>query len=265
MSFTGISQLVKSFYYQILTHRRANTWLFRGTQGPGLGKVDVLRAEHIRQRLDTQRVKGISFNPDTISDFIFGGTCSAMALEFIHEYFKRAHFEKSLKERLNHVIRMGDQFATSSEERRARQMAYNTIEVVKVNETVDYCRNKIQSLANDFFLQINYASKKMNLIEDQKNKITDTVEKLPDGVFLVRVLKPASSKKLEIHGHSMVYIKENGVCLFYDPNQGVKYYLADSNHAETTFEFLQNTLQPFGCSEARFYRLSPDINKYDSI
>ena len=85
----------------------------------------------------------------------------------------------------------------------------------------------------------------------------------PEGIFLIRILKPADNEKLEDHGHSLVYIKENGLGLFYDPNEGVR-NLASSEHSQVLLAGFKSCFQSFKIHKARFYRLHPveiEVNK----
>lgn len=237
-------------------------WLFKGSQANGTGKVLTSKAEAIRVSLDSCGVAGIHFNKDKISDFIEGGTCSAMSLEFLNSYFKIRKECSILPEQrseilLERVKQLGNFFASSSEEMRNRQTAYNTIEVDKLDPEIDYSKNKIQALANYHFLNIDHCSKEIDVSTlTNENELEPEIEALPHGAFLLRILEAADNEKLETHGHSLVYIKEQDLGLFYDPNYGVR-NLTSSGHSKVLFNGFQDCFQTFKINKARFYRLQP--------
>jgi hypothetical protein len=243
-----------------LTKKRK--WLFRGTQTGSNGPVSITKVESIRAKLDAHRPIGIQFNQKKVAPSIEGGTCTAMSLEFLDSYFKTKKISiKQLdaqSDRLvDHLIKLGHNFASSSQEMRDRQAAYNTIEVQLSGDDIDYSKNKVQSLANYHSLIIDYSSPEIDVDKlDDESAISKEIDALPEGVFLVRILKPTNNEKLEEHGHSLVYIKERGLGLFYDPNYGVR-NLSITEHSKVLFKIFKNCFQLFEIHKARFYKLQP--------
>lgn len=204
-----------------------------------MDKVEAIRAD-----LAAKAPLGIHFNSSKVINRIEGGTCSAMSLEFIDFYMKT----KSLNE---------EQFATSSKKRRDLQAAFNTIEVIPLESSIDYSKNKIQSLANFYSLEIDHSSPEIDIAAmSHAKEIAKEVEALPDGVFLIRIIKPEDNDKLECNGHSLAIIKEEGLCLFYDPNFGVQ-NLSQVDPSTALFNNFKTCLKMFGISKARFYQLQP--------
>lgn len=237
-------------------------WLFKGTQSGCDGDVSLAKVESIRAKLNQQSAPGIKFNSTKVSDYIKGGTCTAMSLEFLDSFFKiqQACIQNSNPQSeiwANRISQIGSKFALSSREMRTRQAAYNTIEVRKVDSEIDldYSRNKIQSLANYHSLKIDYASDEIDIQQiNEENELSSSIDTLPDGAFLIRILKLAHNEKLEERGHSLVYIKEKGFGCFYDPNYGARNLLL-SEHSSVLFEGFKRCFQNFGIDKVRLYRL----------
>lgn len=240
-------------------------WLFKGTQAGCNGAVSVAKVESIRAKLDVRRPIGIQFNQKKVVDSIEGGTCSAMSLEFLDSYFKAKKINvKTADEQsalsIDRIVKLSQKFASSSQEMKSRQAAYNTIEVDRsLGSAIDYSKNKVQSLANYHSLVIDYSSSEIDTEKlDHERRLSKELKDLPEGAFLVRILKPAKNDKLEEYGHSFVYIKENDMGLFYDPNQGVR-NLSPSEHSKILLEEFKNYFRAFGINNARFYRMRPAV------
>jgi len=90
----------------------------------------------------------------------------------------------------------------------------------------------------------------------QAKKISIEKPSTQSDMLVDRILKPANNEKLEEHGHSLVYIKERGLGLFYDPNYGVR-NLSTSEHSKILFEGFKSCFQTFQINKARFYRFQP--------
>lgn len=243
--------------------QQRSSYLFRGTQAGCQGSVTIEKVEAIRARLEAEAAFGITFNSSKVKDTVEGGACSAMSLDFIDSYFKtksickeEPNYRSSLlleKIRLN-----GTLFAKSSQQMKDLQAAFNTIEVLPSETPIDYSKNKVQSLANYYFLEINHSSKEIDTSTISNTQdIAKEVDELPKGVFLIRIIKPEDNDKLETQGHSMVFIKEEGVCLFYDPNFGVRDLSSDDDPSKALFNNFKLCLQTFKISKARFYQVQP--------
>lgn len=234
-------------------------WLFLGSQVGCNGPVSVAKVEAIRAKLDARRSTGIQFNPKKTGPILLGGTCTAMALEFLELYFKARKI--SIKQPdaqsdmlVHRLIKLGPKFSSSSQKMRNRQAAYNTIEVQSNDSTIDYSKNKVQSLANYHSFVIDYSSSVIDIERADECSIVKEVDALPEGAFFIRILKSENNEKLESSGHSLVYIKEGGLGLFFDPNYGVR-NLTSSGHSKILFEGLKDCFRSFKVNQARFYRL----------
>lgn len=234
--------------------------LFYATQNGCDGKVPVSKVNSLCAQLELQSPLGIHFNPKKITSSLEGGTCSAMSLEFLEDYFKAKKLLLEKKSDLNQLVnviqKVAKKYAKSSEEMRIIQTAYNTIEIEKLEVPVDYSKNKVQSLANHHSLVIDYSSNEIEVGSENKDQLFQEMNTLPDGGFLIRFLKPENNDKLEKYGHSLVYIKEKNLGLFYDPNLGV-FKLSSDEHQTIVSKILQYCWKINQVTKARFYRMQP--------
>lgn len=242
--------------------------LFAGSQDNHNGTASIEKVESIRKRLLSQSACGISFNPNKVSGTITEGTCSAMALEFASAYAKR---KEDLSKKIIEIVgslqsiskllllfeikKLGENFQTSSEEMRVRQAAYDTIEVIPTLQNIDLHRGKIQSIANYHNFKITFATEIINAEmlscpEDIRQYVS-----LPNGIYLLRTLKPAPNEKLEQYGHSTIYIQEDNCKIFYDPNRGA-YDLTEEDIVTKFFTIFQTQWLMYQNNTIRLYRLS---------
>lgn len=171
-----------------------------------------------------------------------------MSLAFLHFYLQQKG-----KEGPELSTHLQEELGSSSQEMRTRQAAYNTIKVESAHRigSIDFSRNKVQALANDHALVIDWASSEVD-ISFGYEVFEQEVQKLPEGAFLIRMLKPEANDKLEACGHALVYIKEKGSALFYDPNRGTKILPLDP---QELYRELDSCFREFGVKKTRFYRM----------
>ncbi|HEY2810289.1 MAG TPA: hypothetical protein VGJ00_02720 [Rhabdochlamydiaceae bacterium] len=237
-------------------------WLFKGTQNGSKegGKVEIAKTESIRQKLNRQSPPGIRFNRDKIVGNISGGACSAMCLDFLDAFFSIKKASLAQPHVLaNRIAQLGNRFADCSKELRNRQVAFNAIEVIKGASHTDYTKSKVQALANFHKFAIDYSSSEIDayLLSSEK-QIEQEINSMPDGAFLLRIIKPLENEKLEEYGHTMVYIREQGLGFLYDPNFGVR-VIPSSEQPKIFFQKLKECWRDWEISKARFYRLQPSI------
>lgn len=244
------------------------TKLFFSCQANHLGLASIKKIESIRNRLFEQSSDGITFNESKISAIITGGNCSAIALEFAHSYISAKEdlckkigediFRSQAKSQVLLLLikRLGKIFHTSNEEMRTRQGAYNTIEVLPSLENIDFSKEKIQSIANYHNFKIDITTDEINsYMISQPEDIRDYVCSLPQGIYLLRIIKPAENEKLEEYGHSTIYIQEEPVKVFFDPNRGA-FNISHEDIAKKFYAIFQSQLLQFNVSQVRFYRLT---------
>ena len=255
-----LAMLVEWIASRILSRITLNEMLFEGTQDDCSGTAAPHRVLQVIDRIHQCRERGILFNRGKVSGSIHGGVCSAMALDFADQFFKlrkaRPITGHSGDFFLKTIRSLGAQFARSSEEMRVRQAAFNTIEVLRNAAPIDASRNKVQSLANFHGFKINHASAEIAVDSASCSQAVEReAASLPDGLYLLRTILPSNNERLEQHGHSIVYFKERGEGLLYDPNVGAR-YMKNISHLPVLSQSLANYLERFHTSRARFYRLS---------
>ncbi len=231
--------------------------IFYGNQRFQNGPVDSGRVYSILHKLSSAAPNGIHFNQASFNPYLDGGTCTAMSLEFLSLYLKRGNQEDLLDQ-------VTKTLSFSSKELRNRQRAYNMIEVdrdllsqpCQEGTSFDYSKNKIQAIANYHDLKIDYASEELDLKISGSNHLFDQLmEKLPQGAFLIRVLKPANNSKMEEFGHSLAYIQDGKTGLLYDPNKGLRQLDPDKKN-QVLYRLINiNVVEEFDASRLRFYRL----------
>lgn len=232
--------------------------LFNSNQNFCNGSINKKEAREKIETLNKNPAEEIEFDPKEIEADNFeleGGTCTAMSLEFLNKYFqiKKAMREEqlpltheNLKER---IIQLKAEFATSSPKFRTRQAAYNAIRVKDCKRQLDYSLNKMQSIANDYSFQLHPVSEEISALKEESAKTGE------EGAFLIRILRPDQNKKLEMYGHSMVYINEHGICVFYDCNCGA-FDLGKSDHKRFVLNKFDECVTNCRVTRARFYRVS---------
>ena len=157
-----------------------------------------------------------------------------MVFNFLKLYLeKRASLEP--KEALNAIAHA---FSIATGQFRATQAAYNTL--YKNGKTADFNKDKIEALLryeNPKLSVINH-SKEINLnVEGVDEVLMSYLNTAPDGVFVVRSLRPLLTEeeldgepyeiddpeflKGEQYGHSTLWIKSKGENFYYDPAVGI--------------------------------------------
>ncbi len=222
--------------------------LFKGSQGGCNGYVNQKEVNKIIVSLQSSKEPFINFNEKKVVGEIYGGTCTAMSLTFVKKFLKAK----------NNVEVIKDKFRASNEKLRNIQAAFNTIEIIRSNDVVDYSKNKIQSLANYYKLKINNSSKELdiNKIESEgENEFNNEINKLQLGIYVIRALKPSTNEKLEEYGHTMIYIKTTKINLLYDPNYGIEILRRRSKHCSMLLSKLKRCNYGFQTNKVKFYQL----------
>lgn len=220
---------------------RSFSLLFQGSQEECHGAVPIDKVEKVRAYLDNRKVPGIRFNPDKVAATLEGGACTAMVIDFVRTYLNK---KQSIKQ-------MGNKFLICTPQRKILQAAYNTIEVT--DRTLDHGKNKIQALANSNFLKVGCTSQELG--ENDRPPL----EKLPEGIYLVRILMPMENEKLEKEGHSLAYIKEKEYAILYDPNVGARQFSLEEQ-TSGVHNAIRKCCRQFNLKVTRFYQLEAALN-----
>lgn len=226
------------------------------------GKISAKVMNLAVKRLQEKAPAGILFDSSLYGKHAsIIGTCTAMSLEFASAYFNLCKEFKDVSHNsesfINKMRLFKANFQTSSEEIRSRQFAYSC---VKVDQTVkmDVSKAKVESYMNYHDFETDYWSKEVDLTAD-KSVLQQEINKLPYGIYFIRMLKPADNHKLEARAHSMIYVHEKDVGFFYDNNWGLEKISAMdcSTGGIELYERLLNVHTEWDIPMVRFYSLKP--------
>lgn len=248
LSATALSLAYTSYHYLTAPPYKV---IKEGSQTLNKGEIDWVQAHKTTEKLN-KFVKGVVFLKNALTPFIEGGTCSAMAFEFLDQYL--LHREKLSPEKVIETI--SPNFETSSLFFRTRQAAFNTIQKDPEHPVSDFRRAKIEAMLKLYNIKVLDASDEVDITEKESlHKIKTILKKFENSFLILRILRPSKNHKEEKYGHSMVLIRDQGREYFYEPNQGVieinKKYTAKAIH-----EFLIKLEDSWGISHASFYQVS---------
>ena len=226
--------------------------VFSGSQDQCNGTIDTKKVNNKIKKLNENVPKSVVFNNSLIESQLQGGTCSAMSLSFTSKLFnlQEKNPEASIKSLILKNLDAFKKFAQSSEKFRNRQMAYNTINLVKF-DSIDVTHAKIQSLVRDRHLE---AEPVCDNLELNSNQVSLRNIPFENGIYFVRVIRPAVNHKMEKYGHSMIYIHEGSDRFFYDPSVGLKEI--GSNYSHQLLEKAKECNEKWGTNILRIYRLT---------
>lgn len=170
------------------------------------------------EKIKEKAPKGVTFNKERLTNYLQGGTCSAATFAFIKKFLQGPH--KKLQDNLHYAL---DTYMENSELFRAKQIAFNTIEKCMKDHADDFKRAKIQSIANYYDIQFDFASQELSLQEVEHNPhlLNYWINCLPNGSYVGRILQLENNYKGEFWGHTVFYLKDLEGNFFYDPNYGL--------------------------------------------
>ena len=246
---------------QAKTSTEATTGLFAADQTYRDGSVDLTKVQALLSILRQRKKEGIEFaKPDSAS--LHGGTCSAMSFTFAHELLSRGNAKtlaglEAALESLSANESVKGCVTQSCPDLRNLQMAFNAIRISPQHKTqnLDFSKLKIESLAQAYQLSIGATSESCTIrAGDAPSKFKEQIQKLPEGVYLLRALNTSDNEKLENFGHSLVFFKGTDFIGLYDPSVGMK--IAQPQQLDA---FIQDTvlfsLRRYSLDTARFYEL----------
>lgn len=241
----------KRFFHSYLFQREGECPLSRQSVSQSKAAFEVLLAS---------RTGNVNFNKETLFPFDKRGTCSAMALDFAARYNNVCSKITNTDERRACVSKLGPYYTHNNTTFISRQAAYNTIEVenytyedaIAMGLSEKIKEQKMVSLGNYHGLRISprTATIKTKDIEDGTVDLRKIVEELSDGTYVVRMLHPQSTPKHEYYGHTMVFVKNKHLQLYYDNAVGAMD--VTGNLPDAVFEILVD----WGIREFRIYRAS---------
>lgn len=227
-----------------------------GTQEENRGEIDVSLAQDYCDALnDLSEKTHVAFSADRLQNPLTGGTCSAMAFEFINDYLTNRL--SSNPEKIIHE--MGDKYQRSSEKFRTHQAVFNTLHRDAQYPSDDFMRDKIGAMLRFYDRTITDASERFyiefgtkNEIEQAKETIASFLDNYPEGIFVVRSILFGTNDKGEEYGHSTVLIREPDKTFFYDPNQGI---FELSNESQDVVDILKPMMQKWVVPFGRIYKV----------
>jgi hypothetical protein len=222
-----------------------------GSQVHCSGSVDRQQAEDYCKRLDENN-EGIRFPEEKVTDYLMGGTCSAMTFDFAHNYLEK---RKAMDPEA--VIELiGPHYDTSSAIFRTRQAAFNTLRKDPDQPPSDFSKAKIASMLKLHDRHIVAASEEFNLDSKKSlDQIKNIFNTFQQGVFVIRCLHPEDNSKGESYGHSLALIRDEDHRYFYDPCEGV-YELDKEHEPETVHHLLAQANNNWDIPLARIYQIS---------
>jgi hypothetical protein len=250
-SFEHVRKYICRFFNLTFSHY---SYVHRGDQSGGSGLVSRDRVQQICNTLNSERVRGVFFNAQTVENHVGGGTCSAMAIDFINEYLQTKAQKPSSPSKI--IEKISQRYTHSSKEFMHNQAAFNTIEKNSREYTTDFKKDKIAAMLKLYHRNVGYCSEEVDLSSHTADrKISQIISRLPKGIFLIRALHLAQNPKEELVGHSSVLINEDQGIFFYDPNHGTA-ELQQRNAGRITYDFLRQAYRQFNIPHVRLYRVS---------
>ncbi|WP_098038399.1 hypothetical protein [Estrella lausannensis] len=192
----------------------------------------------------------ISFNKTKLIPFDNGGTCSAMALDFLARYITVCSKKRSAEERRECVINFQPFYAKNNKTFVSRQAAYNTIEVKAdtPQSEEEIKQQKIQSLANYHGMHLTPVMGTVTMRQLENGfDLKGVIDQLPEGTYVVRMLSPANNAKREYYGHTMTFVKNKDFSVYYDNSRGPLEVTEDLG------ETVREILIDWGIPEFRIY------------
>jgi len=190
---------------------------------------DTGLTKRVAQVMNTHLKTHIRLNDDTLDYFDHGGTCSAMALDFLARYIHDCQEIDDGETCLEKVKSFTRYYLSNNTTFTSRQAAYNAIELkpeyesqINANDET-FKHEKMQSLAHYHNITLIPATNTITRYEmaNDKQSFKQMIDDLPDAVYLVRALSPTDwSPKKEYYGHSMVLIKGKNHSIYYDNSDG---------------------------------------------
>ncbi len=241
---------------------RSTRQVAAGSMMDGHGPVNVSLVNRLMEDLNQKAPSGVFFDPKHLEYQLDGGVCSAHSISLIKDLLSSK--EPSLHKR---VIKCAQKYRTSSTTLRTHQAALNAISKVE-DPPEDFMKAKIEALVALHDLQIDYASADNVFIKNNyysssevdKADFYKAVEKLPEGIFLVRAISKEDNHMGEHYGHSMAFINSSEGQYFFDPSSGCT-QIASSEVKKKLYDYVAGQCSTWGLNYPRFYRLKLKENE----
>ena len=213
---------------------------------------DIEISEQVFNVINSKAPPLVAFRKKKLVPFDEGGTCSAMALDFAARYLTQCSEFKDSQSCEDCVSLFKPYYQISTSLFASRQAAYNTIKVreeglLMNSEKVKHA--KMQALANyhDLTLTPVTDSIKKQAVFKNESKFINKFNALDEGVYVIRLLHPNYSVKMEWYGHTMILVKEKGFSIFYNNGDGAL-------SVDEVGSFFVDILDRYTMPEFRIYR-----------
>jgi hypothetical protein len=229
--------------------------IYLANQAKSYGPVDWSNALAHCQVLNDRAPPSIFFNYDLLVNNLEGGACSAMSLVFLRKLLNAKKQAEHLE--IEDIIRKVIPIKETTQKHRNVQAAFNTISIQKSNLGQDSMRSsqdKIQALLNFYGIEVEEGTPILNLSEaDLLEKFDDIVDKLPSGIYVMRMRQEVGNHKGEEKGHTAIMVKDNPNYFIYEPNKGLVKLKHD--FMTTIYSYLANLHNEFDIPHLRIYKV----------
>ncbi|MBA3238146.1 MAG: hypothetical protein H0T62_07355 [Parachlamydiaceae bacterium] len=218
--------------------------------------LNIKYSKQVLAELRTNCPSAIYFNENLLTPYDNGGTCTAMALDFLGRYFVKCSHLQDSDVRLDVLKGFASHYGENTTTFVSRQAAFNTIGIHEeaLNLDSDFLKEqKIQSLANFYGIQLTPLTPTMSLpsIHFNSSSFISLVNNLPGDTYVLRAIYPKENVKMEWFGHTMLLIKEEAFSIFYDNFVGSR-----KVSSEGIGEVISAALIKWSLPEIRIYHAS---------
>lgn len=244
------------------------------------GDIDISHVEKMIKQLNeiaSQTTKNIFFDVKKIVKSLEGGSCSAIAfsiaktaLVLLRKLDMSSKNDRSqLVNKIAEAVKEINKSATNKKTKysqsrkliRSIQTAFNTITINHEIETKDVAQDKINALAGYYNVTVIESTEEIQVANNSlfEADLDKQLQKLSNGVHLLRIIHFENNHKLETQGHSVVYIKYNQELeLCFDTQLGF-YDLTLDESSEDKKHFLYHSLRSanerFHVDTCKFHKL----------
>lgn len=236
--------------------------------------------EQLNRRIK-RHTQAISFHPEMVNastNQLTGGSCSVISLQVAVKALEAVRLMDSRPEiptaaKANRIINLIGQeveklyrdacSGNSKNERckqiRTMQQALNTIHIDRTDAIEHPVREKVKGIASLMELEVIHSTKELQVQGNDAldEELKHEMENLDEGVYLLRIIQESNNHKLEVHGHSVLYIKTQGIELYFDPVLGF-YQLFSEEEEHLVLNALKSALRRFEVSKLSFHKLVKD-------
>lgn len=239
-------------FSQSIKEKKETKVVLKGSQEGKIGPTHYETMNRAFKIISERAPNGVVFNVNRLVDYLYGGTCSAMTFSFARDLINNP-----IRDFHERIVTVMKDYTKSKEAFRAEQIAFNAIEKDTSTVVEDFKRAKVQSLANYYDMELDYASEEFSVDSITRNPeyFNKAVETLPEGFYIVRILNPSNNFKEERWGHTTLYVKNKiEGDYFYDPNYGLT-EIATGETGPFFSKHFQELKRDWFITRPRFYRI----------